>query len=282
MSVDVDKRGRAKGINLRIQILIDICRPLRRGIKLQVGATKEMQWFPIQYERLPNFCYGCGILGHVMDDCEKQYLEEEPQQFGDWMRAKGNNRDSLIMEGKSFARNTHKGSGSMSQRNNTSEGAVSGFNNNKEIWISGNFRNGKSIPSKAEDTNIPKIGPATSSNRKNDTLTLENVVRENSKGKEVQNSDAPEIDTNENKAIQRLESSGVDMSKEIQAEGKEKGSIKAGKKWKRRARETKILTNTKKDTILAKRTRRSNEKGEGKYGYRHESKQPENFKNHDY
>ena len=197
-----------------------------------------------------------------MDDCEKQYLEEEPQQFGDWMRAKGNNRDSLIMEGKSFARNTHKGSGSMSQRNNTSEGAVSGFNNNKEIWISGNFRNGKSIQFEAEDTNIPKIGPATSSNRKNDTLTLENVVRENSKGKEVQNSDAPEIYTNENKAIQRSESSGVDTSKETNAEGKEKGSIKAGKKWKRRARETKILTNTKKDTILAKRTRRSNEKGE--------------------
>ena len=34
MSVDVDDRGQAKGMNMRIQVLINIRKPLRRGIKL--------------------------------------------------------------------------------------------------------------------------------------------------------------------------------------------------------------------------------------------------------
>ena len=44
-----------------------------------------------KYERLPNFCYGCGLLNHAIKDCpegwvEKSMLEEGNMQYGAWLR----------------------------------------------------------------------------------------------------------------------------------------------------------------------------------------------------
>ena len=94
LKVDADERGLAKGMSMRLQVMIDIRKPLRRSTKLKVGSRKEDQWFQIQYERLPNFCYGCGVLGHNVEDCDQEYAEGEPKQYGHWLRAKGNNGDS--------------------------------------------------------------------------------------------------------------------------------------------------------------------------------------------
>ena len=55
---------------LRIKIKIDIHKPLTRGVFIKLNLKQDPQWFYIQYEQLPNFCYICGRLGHVIDDCE--------------------------------------------------------------------------------------------------------------------------------------------------------------------------------------------------------------------
>ena len=65
-----------------MHVLIDIRKPLRRGVKMQVGAKKEEQWFQIQYKRLPNFCYGCRILGHIFYDCDQEYAKGELDSTG--------------------------------------------------------------------------------------------------------------------------------------------------------------------------------------------------------
>lgn len=44
-----------------------------------------------KYERLPNFCYGCGLLNHAIKDCpegwaEKSLLEDSNMQYGAWLR----------------------------------------------------------------------------------------------------------------------------------------------------------------------------------------------------
>ena len=45
----------------------------------------------LKYERLPNFCYWCGLVSHDARDCErwirsKGSLKKSDQNFGDWMR----------------------------------------------------------------------------------------------------------------------------------------------------------------------------------------------------
>ena len=51
----------------------------------------ESRWVNFKYERLSNFCYGCGLLNHAIKDCregwaEKSRLEEESLQYGAWLR----------------------------------------------------------------------------------------------------------------------------------------------------------------------------------------------------
>lgn len=75
----------------RIKVAIDVTRPLKRGIYFQgVEGTKE--WLQVLYERLPAFCFLCGIMGHGEAKCPTRYevgfeeLEGE-LPFGSWMRA---------------------------------------------------------------------------------------------------------------------------------------------------------------------------------------------------
>uniref|UniRef100_A0A2N9IFR8 Uncharacterized protein n=1 Tax=Fagus sylvatica TaxID=28930 RepID=A0A2N9IFR8_FAGSY len=48
-------------------------------------------WVSLKYERLPTFCYWCGIISHGDRDCEvwlksRGTLSSESQQYGPWMR----------------------------------------------------------------------------------------------------------------------------------------------------------------------------------------------------
>ncbi|KAL0443965.1 UNVERIFIED_CONTAM: hypothetical protein Slati_2119200 [Sesamum latifolium] len=65
--------------------------PLPRALKLRTTMCEE-QLVTFTYERLPNFCYLCGCLGHIAKYCSKQYEDgfhdpgtETP--FGPWLRA---------------------------------------------------------------------------------------------------------------------------------------------------------------------------------------------------
>ncbi|KAL5839129.1 hypothetical protein ACOSQ4_011737 [Xanthoceras sorbifolium] len=46
----------------------------------------------IKYERLPDFCYGCGYIGHSVRECHnsevrKSIMEGVEPKFGVWLRA---------------------------------------------------------------------------------------------------------------------------------------------------------------------------------------------------
>ena len=77
---------------LRVRLSIDTTKPLPRCRQLW-SEGKQLGWVGLKYERLPNFCYWCGLLTHGEREYElwlkgKGSLKKDKQQFGDWMRAK--------------------------------------------------------------------------------------------------------------------------------------------------------------------------------------------------
>ncbi|XP_042972943.1 uncharacterized protein LOC122304742 [Carya illinoinensis] len=67
VSVDVDEEGIGWGPYLRVQVNINITQPLMRGIISSFNGSKV--WIAFQYERLPNFCFCCGIIKHGTTGC---------------------------------------------------------------------------------------------------------------------------------------------------------------------------------------------------------------------
>ena len=48
---------------------MDITKPLKRCVRLSVDDTGEVITAILLYERLPEFCYVCGLIGHGLRDC---------------------------------------------------------------------------------------------------------------------------------------------------------------------------------------------------------------------
>ncbi|MBA0598030.1 hypothetical protein Gorai_007810, partial [Gossypium raimondii] len=75
---------------VRIKVKINVLKPLRRVVKLLDKEGTEVIGV-IKYERLPDFCYVCGLIGHSSKTCkhnkEGSPLNESNLQYGSWMRA---------------------------------------------------------------------------------------------------------------------------------------------------------------------------------------------------
>ncbi|CAN6353966.1 unnamed protein product [Urochloa humidicola] len=67
--MDVDGDGKASGAFLRARIAIEINKPIKRGVLLRMTKDGEPEWFNAQYEKLPFFCFSCGLLGHGGLEC---------------------------------------------------------------------------------------------------------------------------------------------------------------------------------------------------------------------
>ncbi|XP_040244193.1 uncharacterized protein [Aegilops tauschii subsp. strangulata] len=64
ITLNADDKGFAFGDCLRIRAWIRVDEPLMRWVQLEKARTKETEFFDIQYENLPYFCFSCGLLGH--------------------------------------------------------------------------------------------------------------------------------------------------------------------------------------------------------------------------
>lgn len=70
------------GVNksLRIRTIIDLRKPIMREVELSMkGGTKES--FKVAYDKLPLFCYVCGMLGHGEKDCDMHTGDSTPPRL---------------------------------------------------------------------------------------------------------------------------------------------------------------------------------------------------------
>jgi hypothetical protein len=68
--VDCDNTGRCWGSYMRVRVEVDVDKPLRRGVTVFSQRRNATDWFNLQYEDLPHYCFSCGILGHSSTDCK--------------------------------------------------------------------------------------------------------------------------------------------------------------------------------------------------------------------
>jgi hypothetical protein len=52
----------------RVKVRKDIIKPLMRGKMVEVDEKGRTIWCPFEYDYLLDFCYICGIIGHLETD----------------------------------------------------------------------------------------------------------------------------------------------------------------------------------------------------------------------
>ncbi|KAH7526808.1 hypothetical protein JRO89_XSUnG0053100 [Xanthoceras sorbifolium] len=90
IEIDGGSSGSCLGKFIRVRVMLDVSKPLLRGLRVKVGYPEEICSVVLCYEKLPNFCYFCGKLGHHVRECSDNsqgILNEENWRFGVWMRA---------------------------------------------------------------------------------------------------------------------------------------------------------------------------------------------------
>ncbi|KAM7490550.1 hypothetical protein LguiA_033471 [Lonicera macranthoides] len=92
--VDVGPNGDGLGKFIRVRVTVDILKPLKRGVTVSLTLDKPPVWVPVSYERLPDFCFECGCIGHGYKDCTK-FINLNPEEragkrpYGVWLRGGG-------------------------------------------------------------------------------------------------------------------------------------------------------------------------------------------------
>jgi hypothetical protein len=91
--VDTKANGMGWGEHLRVKICLDLTKPLQRGRKLNIEGKSV--WITFRYERLPKFCFQCGVICHGKIGCPKRNglrNQESSPQYGPWLRAESPTR----------------------------------------------------------------------------------------------------------------------------------------------------------------------------------------------
>ncbi|KAF7826245.1 reverse transcriptase [Senna tora] len=69
----------------RARVKLDIREPFLGGLWVPRPNLPKL-WVAMKYEKLQNFCYGCGVLGHDIKGCDKEGGGEEQEgDYGSWL-----------------------------------------------------------------------------------------------------------------------------------------------------------------------------------------------------
>ncbi|TXG47986.1 hypothetical protein EZV62_027280 [Acer yangbiense] len=88
--IDVGSTGEYFGKYMRLKMEVDVSKPLKRFLRLELEKGKESILL-LRYEKLPEYCFHCGIVGHSYQKCGQRRDVDigvtKEFEFGAWMRA---------------------------------------------------------------------------------------------------------------------------------------------------------------------------------------------------
>lgn len=85
--VDTNEEGIGWGAFLRVKVQVNVLKPLPRGTMLRM--KQRSIWIPFQYEKVPKFCYTCGVIYHGKKGCtggSGRRMAGSEQEYGPWLR----------------------------------------------------------------------------------------------------------------------------------------------------------------------------------------------------
>lgn len=130
LRIEADDLGRCWGGFMRLRVEVNITVPLMRMVTVYSSKLKTTDAYVVKYERLPFYCYSCGLLGHSHLLCPNPAAREEdgslPYAF---------NRLCIVEEGR-------KASGTKSGHASSSAGAEH-FTNISKAPSGGSSHTGK-------------------------------------------------------------------------------------------------------------------------------------------
>ncbi|KAL5823688.1 hypothetical protein ACOSQ4_021588 [Xanthoceras sorbifolium] len=89
--VDAGASGDCLGKYIRVRVEIDIGKPLQRFLKVNLGSSAKDVVMLLRYERLPEYCFECGMMGHSIRECDCGLgpggRGKDEVAYGLWMRA---------------------------------------------------------------------------------------------------------------------------------------------------------------------------------------------------
>ena len=93
--VDTSPNGECRGKYIKVRIKLDTHQPFSHGQFVDMGNSEPL-WISTQYEKMPIFCYWCGLLNHNEKDCKTWLdsdgtLNKDDQQYSLWLWANTSN-----------------------------------------------------------------------------------------------------------------------------------------------------------------------------------------------
>ena len=223
---------------LRVRVGVNVSQPLNRGRKVLLGTDEEV-WVSFKYEKMPNFCYWCGMVSHDAKECSiwlasKASLPLDQQEYGSWLRA-----DPFSVGKKSFlfipgSGGDFEGTDNTRRRGRGSERgsqeAGSWLENRSPVTVDTTVVGGAQEPRRSS----PEYGNLTQPLAKDgDSIRESDTLRENGKGVELMGRQAGKFtDVDSPPSISKA---AVRVQWERVVEGPEKvvraGDLEAQSKW---------------------------------------------------
>jgi hypothetical protein len=72
LEVDVDVEGVNVNEYLRVRIDWPLIQRLLARFSANIKEQNSHRIYPMRYERVPFFCFHCGLMGHNEEQCEKR------------------------------------------------------------------------------------------------------------------------------------------------------------------------------------------------------------------